>query len=1023
MADKKYWKGLEEINHASTPKKTADEFPDELPVISELGKADALASNRRDFLKMMGFSVTAATLAASCEMPVRKSIPYLVKPDEITPGVANYYASTYAEGGDYCSVLVKTREGRPIKIEGNKLSKISKGGSSAAVQASVLSLYDNYRLQGPHIEGEEVSWRNADEAIKGELESIAARGGKIRILSSTILSPSTKQVIKDFIAKYPTTKHVVYDAVSCSGLLSANEVTLGKRVIPNYRFDVADVIVSVGADFLGTWISPVEFAAQYSSRRKVTKTNKRMNRHVQIESYFSLSGTNADKRIMVKPSEENAALLHLYNAVASKTGGQSVTAGQLDDQHKAEITKTADELVAARGKSIVVCGINDVNAQLITNAINQLLGNYGTTIDLVNYSKQRKGDDAAMNELVSELSTVDALIVLDANPVYNYPDVDNKLKQGLEKVKLTVSMNLKKDETSEFCKYLCPTPHYLEAWNDAMPKNGFYSITQPTISPLFRTRSAAESLLKWSGTDVSYYDYIRDFWKQNIFPKQSRFSSFDVLWDRAVHDGVLDIEVSGELTVGNIDAGSAGAALAKKSGGEGMDLVVYEKVATRDGKFSDNPWLQELPDPVSKVAWDNYACVSKKTAEKLGLKTALNKINESVGTETDLLTVSANGYEITIPALVQPGTPDDTLAIAVGYGRDIAGKTGFIGQNVYPFLKYQSSGISNIVSGVTATHVAGKTFKIAQTQMHHSIHDGLNERRIVKETTLAEYNENPFAGNEDRAFVQKHLKSLYPPYENLKNGHHWEMAIDLNTCIGCSACVVACTAENNVPVVGKDEVRRSREMHWLRIDRYFAGDETNPSVIYQPMLCQHCDNAPCENVCPVSATNHSSEGLNQMAYNRCFGTRYCANNCPYKVRRFNWFDYLGADSFFKGTIFDNDKDPHEMADDLTRMVLNPDVTVRSRGVMEKCSFCAQRIQEGKLKAKKEARPLKETDIVPACQDACPTNAITFGDINNEKTEVFKIANDERGFKVLEEIHTLPSITYLTKVRNKDKSEA
>jgi len=1017
-----YWKSLEEKEGRISPQQ-ANEFPEELPLVSDLEKSGTLSSTRRDFLKLMGFSVTAAAVAASCQVPVRKSIPYVVKPDEIVPGVANYYASTYAEGGDYVSVLVKTREGRPIKIEGNKLSKITHGGTSAVVQASVLGLYDSYRLKKPLKQGEETSWKKADEAIISELETINAKpGNKIRLLSSTILSPSTKQAIKDFIAKYPNTKHVTYDAVSYSAMLKANEAMFGKKVIPDYQFDKADLIVSMGADFLGTWLSPVEYATQYGRRRKVSKENTAMNRHIQVESYLSLSGSNADKRIMVKPSEMAGALLHLYNVVAAKSGGTASANPQLDENIKAEISKTADELLAAKGKSLVVCGWNDVNAQLITNAINNILGNYGATIDFTNFSNQRQGDDDAMKELVDELPTVDALIIIDANPLYNFPDSE-KFLAGLSKISLSVSLNSKNDETTLFCKYACPDHHYLESWNDAEPKNGSFSLAQPTIAPLFKTRSAAESLLKWAGVDTPYYDYIRNYWNQNIFPKQTRIASFNVFWDRALHDGVFDLQPAAEtLTVNPVDISAAGAALAKSSAGEGFELVVYESVAIRDGRNADNPWLQELPDPMTKVAWDNYACVSRKTAEQLGLHTALGKFAKSVGWETDLVKVSANGYEVTLPAIVQPGTPDNTVAIALGYGRELKARKGMsgIGKNAYPFLKDSTS--KNFIMGASVSLVPG-AYRIAQTQMHHSIHDGLQERRLVKETTLAEYRSNPAAGNEDRQEVKKHLKTIYPEHRSLKSGLQWEMVIDLNSCIGCGACAVACTVENNVPVVGKLEVSRSREMHWLRIDRYFAGNESNPSVVFQPMLCQHCDNAPCENVCPVAATNHSSDGINQMAYNRCIGTRYCANNCPYKVRRFNWFDYMGADSFLKDTIWNNDKDEHEMTEDLTRMVLNPDVNVRSRGVMEKCSFCIQRIQEGKLKAKKENRTLSDDDIVTACQQACPTHAITFGDINNEKTEVHKLAHDERGFKVLEEIHTLPSITYLTKVRNKPTQEA
>ena len=1030
MANKRYWKGLEDRNaHPEIIAKSNDEFAEEIPGKNSLPEInpDEKSASRRDFLKVLGFSVTAATVAASCELPVKKSIPYLIQPDEIIPGVANYYASTYMDGGDYCSILVKTREGRPIKIEGNKLSAITQGGTSAVVQASVLSLYDNYRASGPVLDGEKSSWDQVDQEIVQKLSNISAAGSAIRILSPTLLSPSTKKIIADFIIKYPTAKHVVYDPVSYSGILRANDKVFGKKVIPNYQFEKADVIVSIGADFLGTWISPVEYASAYAKRRKVSKNNTRMNRHIQVESCLSMTGSNADKRILVRPSSEGIALLHLYNVISSQSGGQTTTnLPELDGKTKSAIAKTAEELLQAKGKSLVICGSNNENAQLITNAINLLLNNYGSTIDFSTYSNQRQGDEQHMLQLINDMGSgnIGALIIMGSNPAYNYPDKET-FKNALAKVELTIALNERIDETASLCYYNCPDHHYLEAWNDAEPKKGQYSLAQPTIAPLFDTRSAAESLLKWSGSELSYYDYIRAYWSDNIYSKQNKFLSFNVLWDRALHDGVFDIApTTEEIADTSIDIASASSALVSASKSDGVEIALYEKVAIRDGKHAHNPWLQELPDPVSKITWDNYAAVSPGFAEQYGMKQALGRHTESVGTHTDEILVKVNGQEIKLPVIIQPGTADNTIAIALGYGRETAGKTGsHIGKNAYPLLPLKNNSYIRFATGATVEVVAGSSLAIAATQHHHSIHDGLNERRIVKETTLEEYKAKANAGNEDREHVKKLLTSLYGSHENLSTGHHWQMSIDLNTCIGCSACVVACTAENNVPVVGKDEVRKSREMHWLRIDRYYAGDVNNPSVIFEPMLCQHCDNAPCENVCPVSATNHSSEGLNQMAYNRCFGTRYCANNCPYKVRRFNWFDYMGADSFSKGTFIDNDVDPHEMIEDLTRMVLNPDVTVRSRGVMEKCSFCAQRIQEGKLTAKKENRKLKDSDVTPACQDACPTHAITFGDGNDKNSEVYALMNDERGFKVLEEIHVLPSVTYLTKVRNKARNEA
>lgn len=1016
MAEQQFWKGLDEkFNDPEFMQQAGKEFPEELPGFG--AKLQQANTTRRDFLKVLGFSVGAATIAAGCEMPVRKSIPYLVKPDEIVPGVANYYASSYVDGGKYCSVLVKTREGRPIKIEGNNLSKITYGGTDAAAQASVLSLYDSYRPKGPVAMTKATTWEELDKAVIGKLQAISAAGGAIRILSSTIISPSLKAAIAKFTAQYPGTELVQYDAVSYSGLLDANEQSFGKRVLPNYRFEKAKVIVSLGADFLGTWISPTEYAYNYGLTRKVSPDNPTMSRHYQVEAYASLTGLNADVRVPVRPSEETAAAITLYNLVAGKTGGQSISGGKLESNYAASLQDAANDLVNARGASLVICGSNDVNVQLIVNAINQLLGNYGTTIDMVEHSNLRQGNDTQYNKLVADVTngTVKALIVLNANPAYNLPKGDAFI-EALKKVELTVSLNDKRTETDTLIQYLAPDHHYLESWGDAEPRNGHISIIQPTIDPLFKTRAAGESLLKFAGIDQSYYDFVRENWTASIFGKQTGLTTFGHFWDRAVHDGVFTYTPTEAAPVlGTIDVAAAGAAALQNVKAGNLEVIVYEKTAIGDGKDSDNPWLQELPDPVSKVTWDNYACVSLKFAEANGLDYTADRTKKSYGRTVQTIKITANGYELELPVHIQPGTPDNTIAIALGYGREVVGKSGEVGGNAFPFITAYKNGAQSRYANDASFEVTGRDFKLAQTQTHFSVSDGLNQRPVVKTTTLEAYANDPAAGNHDREHVKKHLKTLYGYHEF--PGHHWGMGIDLNSCFGCGACVVACNAENNIPVVGKKEVTLYREMHWLRIDRYYFGDVENPSAVFQPMMCQHCDNAPCENVCPVSATNHSTEGLNQMAYNRCIGTRYCANNCPYKVRRFNWFDYWGADSFTLTGALENNYDPHEMTEDLTRMVLNPDVTVRSRGVMEKCSFCVQRIQEGKLAAKKQGRKLQDGDIKTACQAACVTGAIVFGDVNNQDSAATIMSNDERGFKVIEEIHTLPSITYLTKVRN------
>lgn len=1050
MQHKKYWKGFEELNEdAKFLQNKRNEFPEELPLLQELGNVvNENTASRRDFLKVLGFSVTAAAVAASCEIPVKRIIPYAVKPEDVTPSIASYYASTFLNGNDYCSVLVKTREGRPIKIEGNTLSAITRGGTSARAQASVVSLYDGSRSTTPRKGGERTDWQTVDTEVSRQL---AATSGAIVLLTGTVASPSTLQVFNDFKAKYPTTRHVTFDAVSYNGITSANEQMFGKKAIPSYDFSKAQVIVGIGADFLGTWVSPVEFTKQYVKNRKVSKEQPAMSKHWQFESLMTITGGKADKRFTVSPTEEGAVAVALYNELGG--GGPAVN---LDAKVTAALKQAAMELAANRGKSLVVSGSNDANVQMVVNAINNLLGNYGSTIDMGQSYNLYQGDDKAMAALVDDMNSgrVGAIIVYGVNPAYNYREAE-KFVSGLKKVPLSISFSDRLDETAQHCTLLCPDNHYLESWGDAEVKSGYYNLQQPTIASLFDTRQAQESLLRWSGNQASYYDYIRAYWQQNIFAKQSLLSNFDAFWDKTLHDGVFEVNNPGKTAVGVIggmyansaiqrnnaaeSAGTSGgnavsaqgnvAAAAQAvaqaaSGASGLKLVVYENVVMGDGRYANNPFLQETPEPISKVCWSNYAAVAKSLADEKGWK------------EYDLLEVKAGNYSVKLPLVFQPGQKADTISVALGYGRTKAGAEQCnVGQNAFPFVGFNGNQFTYIVTNGVSVEKVGGTVEMARTQTHHTIDDtgvGNNKRPLIRETELVTYEKNPWAGNELTKKLKDHpdeyFFTLYgkdnefgPHTELYKRGHHWGLAIDLNTCVGCGACVTACNIENNVPIVGADEVKRAHEMHWMRIDRYYSGDMENPDVTFMPMMCQHCDNAPCENVCPVAATNHSSEGINQMAYNRCIGTRYCANNCPYKVRRFNWFDYQGADSFYKGTIFDNDE--YIMVEDLTRMVLNPDVTVRSRGVIEKCSFCVQRIQEGKLAAKREGRQLKETDILTACQQACPADAIVFGDVNNPETTVSILSANERSYRLLEDLHVLPGVAYMTQIRNREATES
>jgi molybdopterin-containing oxidoreductase family iron-sulfur binding subunit len=603
--------------------------------------------------------------------------------------------------------------------------------------------------------------------------------------------------------------------------------------------------------------------------------------------------------------------------------------------------------------------------------------------------------------------------------------------EALKKVDTTISLNDRTDETTVLCRYHCPDHHYLESWNDFSPRNGLYTICQPTIWPLFETRQAQDSLLRWMGNTDDYYTYLRKQWEKNGFPNQTMYGDFQSFWDNCVKDGSFEM-TGGEPAAAvssTIDAAAAASMIAATSGkANGLELSLYEKVSMGAGRYANNPWLQELPDPVSKVVWDNYLCVSPKYAKDNGLSM------DVVAHTTDMVKLTAGSTSVEIPVYIQPGQYDGSVALAVGYGRKNAGRAAEdIGQNAFPFVSFNGETLLYSISGVTVEKT-GKRYDIAMTQTHYSFEG----RDAIQEKSLAEYKKNPREGAEEREHLKEiWAETLYP--EQQFPAIKWSMSIDLNSCIGCGACAVACQAENNIPVVGKTEVRRVHEMAWMRIDRYYSfpseegminkekeydkiTDYQDVQVVFQPMLCQHCDNAPCENVCPVAATNHSSEGYNQMAYNRCIGTRYCANNCPYKVRRFNWLDYTTADSFPWNKPWKiptlGIKDPG-MTDAMTRMVLNPDVTVRSRGVMEKCSFCVQRIQDGKLVAKKEGRPLKDGDVKSACQTACPADAIVFGNVKDEASKIYEHYEDPRSYFTLAELNTRPAVTYMKKVRNTD----
>lgn len=1052
-ANNDIWIGSADLNREEAfIEQATREMPD-ASVASMLAQGSTFSSHttgRRDFLKYLGFSIGAATIAASCETPMKRAIPYVTKPDDLVPGVANYYATTVINGGDYCSVLVKTREGRPIKVEGNSLSQVSRGGTSARAQAAVLSLYDTYRLRQPKLRNadggfDKASWQQVDEMVSAALKPES----RVAIISNSILSPTEKKVLKDFQAKYPNTKIATYDPVSSAAITKAHQQVYGVSMIPGYAFDKAKVIVGIQADFLGSWISPVQFIHQYTSNRRIDEVKgAKMSRHIQIESYMSLAGSNADNRIRITPSETGVVVARLYNKIASATGNSGISAPDPSSELTNAIDKVAAELLKAPGESLVVCGSNNVAEQVLICGINHMLSNEGKTVDLNAYSLQRQGDESQVAAIMNEMNNgnIDVAIVYGSNPVYELP-FGEAFGQALSKVPMTVATSIDIDESAALCKVLAPVHHIFESWGDAEPVVGHISMIQPTIAPLFDTRQREVSLLKWMQADPlilaseqPYYEYLKRNWA----------SQGEAVWTKMLHDGVYQYAAPSSGASYRDIAGSVASSITKK--GQGPEITFYENVAMGAGQHANNPWLQEMSDPVTRTAWGNYLAIPVAfdgTRKFVGY----NNLNDGDYTE-----LKKGDKAIKVPVIKQFGQTPETFALALGYGRTVTGRAGTnVGVNVTPMLSVDADGlIQYYADGISVSGKQGEEKDFSCVQYHHTMgvtgedaktkeqinadeaalvymtygvvsqgyQGSLVNRTIIRKGHLDHIEQFAHDLQEERHHhIELNKKQIYPGHDEIyARGHHWGMHIDLNTCIGCGACAVACMAENNVPVVGKHEMSIHHEMAWLRIDRYFYGDVNNPSTVYQPMLCQHCNNAPCENVCPVNATNHSAEGLNQMAYNRCVGTRYCANNCPYKVRRFNWLDYTTADLFPINepdlSLPAGEDDIPYGADNLTRMVLNPDVTVRSRGVIEKCSFCVQRIQEGKLRAKTENRQLRDADVKTACQTACSAGCITFGDMNNPEGDLTKRLASPLNYIVLEEVNTRSAINYQARIINK-----
>ncbi len=1088
--------------------------------IYESGKpplvGDGSAVERRDFIKVLAGTFAAVSATAACgRLPVHKALPYVDKPEELTVGKGSYYATVCQGCPAGCGVLVKSRDGRPIKVEGNPDHPLSLGGVCAIGQGTVVGLYDGDRVRNPMIAGKDATWKDFDAKVAEALAAFGSDGKGLVLVSKAVHGPASQDIVRKFLSKFPGARHLAYEGPFGAGAIAdAHGQTHGKHGVPSYDFAKAEVILSFGADFLGTWISPVAFAKAYAPGRKVAIDKKFMSKHIQVESRLTLTGSNADERVRILPSEQRQLLFAL---AAKLQAGVAVPEFKVSPEQQKLVDKWAKLLRDHQGTSLVVADSADVATQVAVNVINEAVSNYNATLRIDKTLATHQGSAQAEAALVDSLNKgeVTGVILLGVNPAYD-SRLASKWADGIKKAKLSLAITTRHDETAALCQLVAASHHGLEAWGDAETQSGLVSVQQPLVNPLFDTRGPLDLLLQWAGEKDPAYAAIAAYWKAAVAPRAEGVTDAQLFWDKAVSDGMAEVRAIGApivlpskavkvggpaedaapqpaeaakpadiaaeaspvalaaaasaaalpeaasavglpaaatpvvavalppVVAGRFDAAAASKALqgpALTLGSGKFEVVLYAKVGLGSGEHANNPMLQELPDPISKATWANYLCISPKTAQEMG-----NLLS------SDVVVVSSGNVSLELPVVLSPGMHDGAVAMAVGYGRPASmGRIAEgIGQNVYPFA---------VLADIAKVDIkpTGKKDPIAFSQTHHSY----EHRDIVKETTIEAWAKNPKSGN---ATLEEmlHDKGTTDPRttrtlwnRHLYPGYKWALAIDLNACTGCGACVVACNIENNVPVVGKKEVLVRREMHWLRIDRYYSEKKTykedeydwdatkddlidlaeNPEVVHMPMLCQHCDNAPCETVCPVLATVHTSEGLNAQAYNRCIGTRYCANNCPYKVRRFNWFNYPTREM----------EDKFDM--DLVALALNPDIVKRSRGVMEKCSFCVQRIQEAKSEAlrplaeggynqptnlaevekaeaggkKLQPKYIRDGGVKPACMQTCPSEALVFGDINDPGSKVHKAYMDPRNYSALVEVGTQPAVSYMTKVRNSSRA--
>jgi MoCo/4Fe-4S cofactor protein with predicted Tat translocation signal len=979
-AGPEYWRSLEEL--AGSPA-----FQEALHREFPKGASEWVDSvSRRGFLKVMGASMALAGMSGCVRLPLEPIVPYVRQPEDVIPGRPMFYATAMTLGGYASPLLVESHLGRPTKIEGNDQHPASLGGTDIFAQAHILGIYDPDRSQSVVSMGDQRSWQSFINAVRGPLNAQKAlQGAGIRILTTTISSPTLAEQLRNFLKIYPQAKWHVYEPVNRDNVLEGAKIAFGQPVETRYDFEKADVSVSLDADFLyAGFPGNVRYIRDFAQRRN---PDGKMNRLYVIESTPTSTGAKADHRIPIRAGDALSFMRMMFAPGFAQLGGVHTQPSPAMEAELQRANAIADDLRKAGGRSVVIVGDHQPPAvHAVAHYTNLTLGNVGKTVF---YTDPVDANPVNQTESIKELAAdmeagkVDLLIILDGNPAYDAPadlDFANLLKSN--KVPLRVHHGLYQNETAELCHWHVPATHELESWGDARAYDGTVSIIQPLIAPLYNGKSTLEFVALLSGqADATGYDLVRAYWQ-----KQHTGADFEQFWRKSLHDGWIEGTAYAPKAVT--------AKLAETSAGwadpSTIDLNIRRDPTIYDGQFSNNGWLQELPKPMTKLTWDNAILIGPKMGERLQIASK------------DVVELELNGKKVKGAAWIQAGHPDNSITVFLGYGRTRAGRVGTgTGFDAY---QLRTSTAPWLGSGVQIRKT-GDTYKLASTQGMQSMDtpDGAH-RPLVREATLEEYRKDPNFAREQNEDATPGL-TLYKPYDYKDEAYAWGMAIDLNSCVGCNNCVLACQSENNIAVVGKEQTELGRHMHWIRIDAYYQGDRDNPKAFFQPVPCMQCEDAPCELVCPVGATNHSSEGLNDMVYNRCVGTRYCSNNCPYKVRRFNFF------------LFQDWETPQY------KMMRNPDVSIRSRGVMEKCSYCIQRITEHRIDAEtasvredKEIK-IKDGELQTACQQSCPANAIIFGNINDPDSKVSKLKAQSRNYSLLGELGTRPRTTYLAEVRN------